>query len=154
MLTGKWKIVNIWAQEWPRFNKKYNSQHATRFSRKTWRDTFGTSGAYFRRKILCPGQNIQILQIWSELPGCHPPLHSVTLHQWCIKFLSAIFYAFWGRKYRIGIFGHGAPQTDRKSWKETLRTTGAKFRMKILKFSNFTHLLAPCSKIPNRNFRP
>ncbi len=69
------------------------------------------------------------------------PQHFRTLHQWCIKFLSTIFYPFWGRKYRIGNFGCTAAQTGKKFWKETLRTTGAKFRMKILSPGQFFWIL-------------
>ncbi len=51
-----------------------------------------------------------------------------TLHQWCQKFLSGIFYTFWppyGRKFQ---FGTCDPKTGKKSWRETLRTIGAEFR--------------------------
>ncbi len=49
-------------------------------------------------------------------------------------------------KYRIGIYGRRAAKTGKKSWRETWRTTGAKFRSKILSpGENFTHLVAPQS---------
>ncbi len=50
-----------------------------------------------------------------------------TLHQWCRKFLSRIFYTFWllcGWKFRIGTFN---PKMGKKSWREILCTTGAEF---------------------------
>ncbi len=58
--------------------------------------------------------------------------HFGTQHKRCVKFLSTIFYPFWGRKYRIGIFGHRAAKTGKKSRRETFGTSNAKFRRKIL----------------------
>ncbi len=54
-----------------------------------------------------------------------------TLHQWCRKFLSRIFYMFWppyGRKFRFSTFN---PKTGKKSWRETLHTTGAELQSAI-----------------------
>ncbi len=38
------------------------------------------------------------------------------------------FWSHAGQKDRFVIFGRGAPKTGKKSWGETLRTTGVKFR--------------------------
>ncbi len=66
---------------------------------------------------------------WVKFDNFHPEriVCCRTLHQWCVKFLSRIFYPFWppyGRKFRLGTFD---PKKG-KSWIETLRTSGKKFR--------------------------
>ncbi len=62
-----------------------------------------------------------------------------------------------GQKDRIEIFGRGAAKMGKKSWRDTFGTTGVKFGSEILspaeKLGNFTHLVAPWSKRPIRNFR-
>ncbi len=72
-----------------------------------------------------------------EVPGC--TLQSTECHpsplELCISGAlrcSPQFFTVWGRNYRIVIFDHRTVQTGKKFWKETLRTTGANFRMKIL----------------------
>ncbi len=70
----------------------------------SWRETFGTTGVKFRSKILSPCQNSRIWPIW---------WHHV-------------------QNDRIGILGSGAAKRGKKSWGETLRTTGVKFRSEIL----------------------
>ncbi len=80
-------------------------------------------------KILSPGKNFRIL------PICSRPV----------------------RKYRIGIFGHRAAQTGKNPGKNSTHHWCKVLNENTLswsKFSNFTHLLAPCSKVPNRNFQP
>ncbi len=115
----------------------------------------------FRRKILNPGKNFRILPIWFKVPRWHcaewhsaecrvPPQHLGTLHQWCVKFLSTIF-PFWGRKYRIGIFGRGAAKMGKKSRRETLRTAGAMFPRKILSPRQNFRILPIWSKVPRRH---
>ncbi len=42
--------------------------------------------------------------------------------------VKSIIWSNPSRKYRIGIFGRGAAKTGKKSWREALYTTGAKFR--------------------------
>ncbi len=85
---------------------------AVKIYNKFWRETFGTIGAEFRRKILSPCKNSRILPIRSEVPVCHSALCRVPfwpfgiLHQWCVKFFCSTFSPFLGRKYRIGIFWH------------------------------------------------
>ncbi len=122
--------------------------------KKYWRETFGTIGAKFRRKILFPGQNFRILHIWSEVPGWHfalcrvPPWHFRTLHQWCVKFLTTIFYPFQGRKYRIRIFDHRVAKTCKQSWREIFGTVGTKFRRKILSPSQNFRILPFWSEVP------
>ncbi len=119
------------------------------------------------------GKNSRILPIWSEVPGCtlqsatpalmnfRPEVHKVslheftvplqhfgTLHRWCVRFLSTIFYPFRGRKYRIGMFGRREAQTGKKTWRETFGTTGEKFWRKILPPSQNFRTLPIWSEVP------
>ncbi len=80
------------------------SRRTAETGKKSWRESWRITGAKFRSEILSRSENFQILLIWS-----HP--------DW---------------KYRIEIFGRRAAKTCKKSWRETLRTPGAKFRSKIL----------------------
>ncbi len=122
--------------------------------KKYRRETFGTIGEKIQRKLLFSGQNSRILPFWSEVLGWHSalcwvkPRHFGTLHQWCVKFLSTIFYLFWGRKYRIKMFGHRADKMYKKSWKETFSTIRAKFRRKILSPGQNFKILPFQSEVP------
>ncbi len=56
---------------------------------------------------------LQNLVLKTRLLRCRPSLFG-TLHQWCVKFLSRIFYPFWppyGQKFRFGTFDQ-----DVSSW--------------------------------------
>ncbi len=120
-------LVKCW-KSWRYFKnitKKIHSREVCNFWKKT-------------------GQNFWILPFWSLVP----PWHFGTLHQRCVKFLSTIFYSFWGRKYRIGIIGHRVAKTCKKSWKETFGTIGAKFRRKILSPGQNFWILPFWSEVP------
>ncbi len=118
------KIVALWSKvpniafgrtivkstNWLHHSRKYRieifGRSVTKMGQKSWRDTLSTTGAMFRGKLLAPGQNFWILRIWSH--------HS--------------------RKYQILIFGYWATKTGQKSWRDTLRTTGAKYSLQVKHF--------------------
>ncbi len=75
-----------------------------------------------------PGTSDQNGKIWKFWPGKRIFLRNFAPMQWGRKFLCRIFYTFWppyGRNFRFGTFD---PEMGKKSWRETLNTTGAEFR--------------------------
>ncbi len=102
----------IWSHPGRKYRIEIFGHRVAKTVKKSWRETLRITGAKFQRKILSPDQHFRIVSILSEVSGWRwhsalckvPPQHFGTLHQWCVKFLSAIF-PFWGRKYRIRIFG-------------------------------------------------
>ncbi len=101
------------------------ARRAPKMSEKSWRETIGVK---VRSEILPAGQNFLFWPIWCDVPCWHRVQSAIptlwlqsatpelrirfgTLRQWCVKFLTRIFYSFWtphSRKLRIGLFDHRA----------------------------------------------
>ncbi len=81
---------------------------APKIGKKSWRETFGTIGVKIRSLSRL---KFRKFDLWSHLKRPEPRFRSHA-----------------GQKDRFVIFGCGAPKTGKKSWGETLCTTGVKFR--------------------------
>ncbi len=95
------EFLHVLADLWPKILIRYVNP---KIGKKSRRETLRRTGAEFRSATPTPSK----IQTFWHLERV---FFFETLHQWCRKFLSSIFYQFWplyDRKFRFGTFDQGA----------------------------------------------